>query len=242
MATLISGGGTTMAEIIKACKSGEIPNMDIACVVSSNPEAGGIEKARALGIEDIMVVNPRDFKEGGRVNEEQFGKVLFNELAMRNVTVVTQNGWLPHTPDLMREKYEGFIFNQHPGPVPEFGGKDMWGKRVHAALLGYRRWTSGDWRREESWTEVIAQRVDKDHDQGAVVKKVRVVILPGDTPEDLQKRALPVEHRVQIELLKDVAGGSVKEVGLRPPIVTTPAEELVWKLSRKMAVLLYPKG
>lgn len=235
LATLISGGGTTMAEIIKACQSGEIPNMDIACVISSDPRAGGIEKARALGVpnEDILVIDPK---------QEQFGHELLWQLSHRGVTVVTQNGWLPKTPEAVIFGYQGKIFNQHPGPVPEFGGKDMWGKRVHAALLGYRRWTSGDWRREESWTEVIAQRVDKDYDQGAVVKKVRVVILQSDTPEDLQKRALPVEHRVQIELLKDVAAGAVHEVGLRPPIVTTPAEKLVLELSKKMAILLYPKG
>lgn len=233
-----------MTEIVKACQSGEIPNMDIACVVSSNPEAGGIEKAKTLGIpsDDIIIVDPRDFKKDGGVDEVLFGHELLYQLSHRGVTVVTQNGWLPKTPEAVIFGYQGKIFNQHPGPVPEFGGKDMWGKRVHAALLGYRRWTSGDWRREESWTEVIAQRVDKDYDQGAVVKKVKVVILPSDTPEDLQKRALPVEHRVQIELLKDVAAGAVHEVGLRPPIVTTPAEKLVCELSRKMAILLYPKG
>lgn len=236
LAILISGGGTTIAEIIKAVKSGEIPNMEIACVISSKDDAGGIEKARALGIPeaDILTINPK---------QEQFGGKILEELRKRGVTVVTQNGWLPKTPEMVIEEYKGRIFNQHPGPVPEFGGEGMYGRRVHAAVLLYRRWThSSDWRRTESWTEIIAQRVDKEFDQGAVIKRMRVVILPGDTVEDLQKRALPAEHRLQIELLKDVAGGKVKELGKRPKIITTPVEELIWELSKRVAIFLYPKG
>ena len=63
LATLISGGGTTMQEIIRACQSGEIP-LDVACVISSTPTAGGIEKARRLGIPDtdIVVVDPNEFR------------------------------------------------------------------------------------------------------------------------------------------------------------------------------------
>lgn len=234
-----------MVEIIKACQSGEIPNMDIACIISSKTDAGGIEKARALGVssDDIVIVDPRDFKDGKEVDQVRFGEKLLEELGKRGVTAITQNGWLPKTPESVIKEYEGKIFNQHPGPVPEFGGKGMYGRRVHAAVLLYRRWTNGDnWRCVEHWTEVIAQRVDKNYDMGAVVKKVRVVILPDDTPEDLQKRALPIEHRVQIDLLKDVASNIVKELGKRPPIVTTPAEQFILELSKKMAMLLYPKG
>lgn len=237
LASLISGSGTTMQAIIRACRSGEIP-MDIACVISSSPTAGGIEKAKRLGIpdKDIIVVNPNDFRNDKKIDREDFGLKILKELKERGVTVVTQNGWLPLTPETVIDAFEGAIFNQHPGPVPEFGGKGMYGRRVHAARLLFVRETKRDY-----WTEAIAQRVHTDFDQGVVVKSARVDILPDDTVVDLQQRVLSVEHQVQIELLKDVARGNVKEVSGRERLVKL-GEEQILSQAKKAAILLYPKG
>lgn len=235
---LISGGGTTMQEIAKACSSHIIP-MDVACVISSNPQAGGLEKARKLGIpkENIIVVDPNTFRgSDGKIDQERFGQAILGEMRKRGTTVVTQNGWLPLTPGIIIDEFPGMIFNQHPGPVPEFGGKGMYGRRVHAAVLLFTRMTG-----REPWTEAIAQRVHQKYDQGLVVKSKRVEILPEDTVEDLQKRVLPVEHQVQIDLLKDVAGGKIKEVAKREALVK-PGEEPVLILAKKVAKILYPQG
>ncbi len=216
LATLISGGGTTMREIVKACQSGEIP-IDIACVISSNPTADGIERARRLGIpdKDIIVVDPNDSKGADKkVDLEDFGLRILKELRKRGVTVVTQNGWLPLTPQHVIDEYKDTIFNQHPGPVPEFGGQGMYGRRVHAARLLFVRETKRDY-----WTEAIAQRVHENFDQGVVVKSARVDILTEDTVDDLQQRVLTVEHQVQINLLKDVAGRNIKETATREVLV-----------------------
>ncbi|RJQ27248.1 phosphoribosylglycinamide formyltransferase [Candidatus Parcubacteria bacterium] len=238
LATLISGGGTTMQEIIKACQSGEIP-MNVACVVSSTPTAGGIEKARKLGIPeyDIIVVNPDDFRGGdGQVDQESFGIQILKNLRERGTTVVTQNGWLPLTPKVVIDEYPETMFNQHPGPVPEFGGKGMYGRRVHAARLLFTRLTGRD-----SWTEAIAQRVHNEYDQGSVVKATRVDILPDDTVDDLQQRVLPLEHRVQIDLLKDVASGNIRELAGREKLVR-PGEEQILFLVKRIARVMYPHG
>lgn len=139
LASLISGGGTTMQEIVKACQSGKIP-MDIACVISSNPTAGGIEKARRLGIpdKDIIIVDQNDFRGSDKkVDPESFGLKILKELRDRGVTIVTQNGWMPLTPPHVIDEYKNTIFNQHPGPLPDFGGQGMYGRRVHAARLLY---------------------------------------------------------------------------------------------------------
>ncbi|MEX2028108.1 MAG: formyltransferase family protein [Candidatus Curtissbacteria bacterium] len=236
LASLISGGGTTMEAIGKACKSGEIP-FELACVISSNSDAGGIQKAKKIGLspKDILVINPKDFREEGKINHEKFGEAILSELKARKVDVVLQNGWYPRTPDSVTDAYRGMIFNQHPGPLPEFGGRGMFMGPVHAAVLEFRKLTRG-----ELWTEVVAQRVERDMDAGAVVKSARVEILPGDTPEILQQRALPFEHRVQIELLKDIANGSVHEV-TRPSMVLPGEEEILEKAKRK-AIAMYPEG
>ncbi|MDP3955357.1 MAG: formyltransferase family protein [bacterium] len=238
LATLISGGGTTMQEIVKACQSGEVP-MDVACVISSNPTAGGIEKAHRLGIpdKDIVVVDPNKFRgDDKKVDQEGFGLKILQELKERGVTVVTQNGWLPLTPEVVVDEYPETMFNQHPGPVPEFGGQGMYGRRVHAARLLFTRMTKRD-----PWTEAIAQRVHRDYDRGVVVKSARVEILPKDTADDLQQRVLPVEHRVQIDLLKDVVSGNIREVATREVLVR-PGEEQVLFLAKRIAKMLYPHG
>lgn len=238
LATLISGGGTTMQEIVRACQAGEIP-MDVVCVISSTPTAGGIDKARKLGIpdKDIVVVDPNNFRgEDKKVDQEEFGLQILKELRERGVTVVTQNGWLPLTPEHVIDEYPETIFNQHPGPVPEFGGQGMYGRRVHAARLLFIRMTKRDY-----WTEAIGQRVHRDYDQGAVVKSAQIDILPEDTADDLQQRVLPVEHRVQIDLLKDIAKGDIREVTTRETLVR-PGEEQILFLAKRVARMLYPHG
>lgn len=238
LASLISGSGTTMQAIIKASQSGELL-IEIACIISSDPSSPGLIKARELKIPErnIVIINPDDFRNHeGKMDQDAFGRQILKELADRRVTVVTQNGWLPLTPKNVIENYEGVIFNQHPGPVPEFGGKGMYGRRVLASRLLFVRMTNRDF-----FTEAVAQRVDKDFDKGVVVKSARIEILPEDTVEDLQKRVLPVEHKVQIELLKDVAKGTAKDIPKKEALVR-PDEEQTLDLAKRMAMLLYPKG
>src|SRR5260221_13597873 len=84
-----------------------------------------IEKARNLGIpdEDIIVVDPNDFRDkANKVDQESFGGGILNATRRHDVTVVTQNGWMPLTPVIVIDEYPDAMFNQHPGPVPEFGG------------------------------------------------------------------------------------------------------------------------
>lgn len=238
LATLISGGGTTMNEIIKACQSGEIP-MDFGCVVSSTASALGLGKARKLGIpeEDLLVIDPNDYRnKEGKIDQEDFSWEILRRLRMRAITVVTQNGWMPLTPQAVIDEYPQTMFNQHPGPVPEFGGKGMYGKRVHAARLNFVRATGRDF-----WTEAIAQRVHSSFDQGRIVCFERVEIREDDTVDSLQQRVLPIEHRIQIELLKQVAAGTVRELPVREPLVR-PGEEVILFEAKKAARSAYPHG
>lgn len=237
LASLISGGGTTMQEIIKACKSGGVP-MDIACVVSSSPDAGGIEKAKALKIpdRDILVINPNDFRGGdGKVDQEGFGNKILKELRDRGVTVVTQNGWLPKTPEHVIDEYSDTIFNQHPGPKKET--RATHGTQPHAVMLYVAQHTG-----RNNGTEVVAHRVNRKWDDGPTVGVVPVFINDvNEPPETLQKRALPAEHRLQITLLQQVARGGVREV-LSQTQYIRPGEENILVAARKNARERYPNG
>jgi len=236
LASCISGSGSTMEAIVLAIHSGRIP-IDLGCVISSDPNAPGIEKALRLGVpqKDVIVVNPEDYRISatGKVDYKLFGLKLLEELKAHGVTVVTMNGWMPYMPKLVVRRFANRIFNQHPGPIPEFGGQGMEGKVVHAAVLEFTRLTG-----REMWTEVVAQRTTETIDGGVVVKSARVPILPGDTPDLLNERAISVEYEVQIALLQDVADNCVAVLPPRESLVK-PGQEHFLKQAKEYAINLY---
>ena len=236
-ASLISGGGTTMQAVANACLLGEIP-LEVACVITNNPKAGGIQRAKDIGIneKDIIIIDPNEYKSDDiKVEQASFGQAILEELKKRDVTVITQNGWIPLTPTNVIEEYKDSIFNQHPGPLPDFGGKGMYGKRVHSAVLIYRRFTN-----TEPWTEALAHKVTQDFDGGDVVEYQRVDIDKEDTVESLFAKVKPIEHQLQVELLKDFISGNIK-AEKRKPIVPKENQKVL-ELAKKISILLYPNG
>jgi len=248
IALLISGGGTTMEAIIRACQNGTLKGVIPALVIASKETAGGIEKAHGLGIADnnIVVLNPKNFS-----TPEAFGEAILHECRIRDVDFIGQYGWLSKTPENVCKTYKGMIINQHPGPLDihsnasdlggqadnlDFGGAGMYGLRVHQARLLFVRETNRDF-----WTEATAHRVTENFDEGKIVKRKQVEILPDDTAESLQARVLPVEHEVQIETLRDFASGTVKEFYREEPLVRKGEEEILEEC-KKLAIEMYPKG
>jgi phosphoribosylglycinamide formyltransferase 1 len=234
---LISGNGTTMEEIIKASRAGEIP-IDVACVIASTPAAGGIQKARRLGIseKDVVVVNLDEYRNSDhRVDQEHFGSVLLNELKSRDVTIVTQNGWLAITPPAVVREYNGALFNQHPGPQKETGR--LYGLQPHAVMLYLAEKT-----KRNHGTEVIVHHVTERLDEGKVVGRIKIPeFLPGETTDTLYRRVLPLEHQLQITLLKQVVQGDVHEVSDEQTYIRTGEESLLVE-ARKYARRMYPQG
>lgn len=203
-----------MEAIVRACNDGTIPDTVVGCVIASKPGIPGIERARRAGIHDrdVIVVNPKSVVAAdGRVDDEAFARSIISECARRDITVITQNGWLPRTPSAVIEEFRGRIFNQHPGPVPEFGGKGMYGDRVHDAVLRFLRTTGNP-----PVTQVIAQHVGNEYDSGGVVGRAVVSVEEDDTPESLRARVLPHEIRLQIELLQTIGRGEALQI--LPPV------------------------
>jgi phosphoribosylglycinamide formyltransferase-1 len=237
IALLISGGGTTMEAIIKATKDGTLQNVQPALVIAGKPDAGGIAKARALGIsnDDIVIIDPKSF-----ATSELFGEAIISECKKRDVDFIGQYGWLAKTPDNVCVAYKGMIVNQHPGPLdngrPDFGGSGMYGMRVHQARLEFVLKTGHDY-----WTEATAHRVTPIFDEGRIVKRKQVPIFQNDTAEMLQARVLPVEHQVQIEAVRDFANNIVVEYIRETPLVKS-TEEAILKEAKENARKLYPHG
>jgi len=237
IALLISGGGTTMEAIIKATQNGVLKDVVPALVIASKESAGGIKKALNLGIkkEDVLIINPRNFKTG-----EEFGEAIIKECKKRKVDFIGQYGWLIKTPKNVCEAYKGMIVNQHPGPLdtgkPDFGGAGMYGMRVHQARLLFVRRTNHDF-----WTEATTHRVTVNFDEGKIVKRKQVQILPDDTAETLQARVLPIEHQVQIEAMKDFSEEKVQEFTRETPLIL-PDEEKILEECKQLAIKMYPHG
>lgn len=237
LALLISGGGTTMEAILKECRpAGRLYGITPACVISSNAEAEGLAKARRyLHEEHVIVVNRNNF-----ARREEFGQAIITACRERGVTWIGQYGWMPMTPKNVIETFDGCMINQHPGPVRPgqlgFGGKGMFGRRVHCARLNFVRRTHRDY-----WTEATAQRVHPEFDEGEVIKVVRVTIRQGDSTESLQQRVLPFEHETQIHALMDVMHHCVAPVqGLEP--LVRPGEEELFEEVKREAAEVWPQG
>ena len=225
-----------MEKIVEACLSGEIP-LEIACIIASQPEAGGLVRAKKLGItdQDITVVNPKDFLENGLVNQEKFGEVLVKVLENHAVDIVSQNGWLPMTPKNVIDRYRGNIFNQHPGPKKET--RATYGIQPHAIMLFLCQKTN-----RNLGTEVIIHRVNENWDDGETVARAEVPILDiQESPETLQKRALEYEHALQIDFLKKLTNCRIEKVTNEKKYLL-PEESGFLKAARRLARKNYPHG
>jgi phosphoribosylglycinamide formyltransferase 1 len=237
IALLISGGGTTMASIIKACNDNTLPNVIPTLIIASKEGIGGISKALNLGIkkEDIIILDSKSFSDSNA-----YGEAILAECKKRNIDFIGQYGWLVKTPNNVIEAYKNMIINQHPGPLDsgrsDFGGRGMYGMRVHQARLEFVRRTNHDF-----WTEATAHRVTANFDEGKIVKRKQVPIFQNDTAEILQARVLPIEHEVQIETLRDFANVTVSEFIREIPLVM-PAEEKILEECKQLAIKMYPKG
>lgn len=239
-AFFVSGGGSTMDAVLGTVATGELKGIYPACVVASKPQIGALEKATARG----MPQNAIHVLEKKSLGVERFGDEILKILRMHEVDLVSQNGWLPMTPDCVVEAYEGRIINQHPGPLdpgyPDFGGHGMYGKRVHCARLIYAKATECDW-----WTEATVHRVakaDPKPDRGALLLKRQVSIYPGDTVDALQQRVLPIEHHTVIEALRMAADGRLQDFE-RPDRVIRSGRNLdLLTAAKETAIREYPRG
>ena len=170
----VSGGGTNLQAIIDAIDAGRITNAQLVRVISNNKGAYALERAKNKGI-DAVCVSPKDYEDRER----------FNEAFLRCVDEVKPDlivlaGFLVVIPPAVIQQYEGRIINVHPALIPSFCGKGYYGLRVHEAALA----------RGVKVTGATVHFVDEGTDTGPILLQKAVDVLPGDTPEVLQRRVM----------------------------------------------------
>jgi phosphoribosylglycinamide formyltransferase-1 len=192
---LASGGGTDLQSILDACGRGEIPGK-VVVVVSNNPDAGCLERARRHGAAAVAI------DHRGKMREEH-ERLVVAELKRHEVQLVVLAGYLRMLTPYIVGEFRGRMINVHPALLPLFGGKGMHGMNVHKAVLAAGVKESG----------ATVHFVDESIDGGPIIAQSRVPVRPGDAPEDLQARVLEEEHRLLPKVVGLIARGKVKIEG-----------------------------
>ena len=174
IAVLVSGGGTNLQALIDAQARGELKNAKIAAVLSSRDGAFALERARKAGIPGYVVAR-KDFP-----SNRDMTRALVVRLRELDIGLVVLAGFLHILTEEMVQAYPNAILNVHPALIPSFCGAGYYGLRVHEAALAYGVKVTG----------ATVHFVNEEPDGGPIVLQKAVDILPGDTPEALQRRVM----------------------------------------------------
>jgi formyltetrahydrofolate-dependent phosphoribosylglycinamide formyltransferase len=205
LAVLASGGGTNLQAIIDACERGEL-DARVVLVISNNSAAGALERARKHGIPDLHL-SGRQF-----ATQEEFDARLLEVLSEYNVDMVILAGYMKLLSPTVVKAYRHRMLNIHPALLPCFGGKGMYGIRVHQAVIDSGAKVSG----------VSVHIVDEQYDHGPIVAQRTVPVLDDDTPESLAQRVLVQEHKIYPEVIQLFAQHRIRVEGQRVRILSTP--------------------
>jgi phosphoribosylglycinamide formyltransferase-1 len=188
---LISGGGTTLRNLIRKIEAGLL-DVEIVLVVSSSPKAGGLRFAEEAAI-PAVVVPRKEFR-----SREAFSEAIFGHCRRSGADLVVMGGFLKQVS--IPDDFAHRVVNIHPALVPAFCGKGMYGHFVHEAVLEYGVKVSG----------CTVHFADNQYDHGPVIAQRAVPVLDDDTPERLAARVFEAECEVYPEVIGLLAAGRVK--------------------------------
>ncbi len=193
---MVSGGGTNLQAILDALDAGKITGASIEVVVSNNPNAYALERARKHGVEAVCL-SPKDFSD-----RDAFEKAFLEKVDSYNLDLIVLAGFLVRIPEAMVRKYERRIINIHPSLIPSFCGVGFYGLKVHEAALA----------RGVKVTGATVHYVDGGMDTGPILLQKAVEVKDGDTPEILQRRVMEEAEWILLpEAINRIANGQIQE-------------------------------
>ncbi len=209
IAVLVSGGGTNLQAIIDSIENGTITNTEIISVISNNPSAYALDRAREHGIE-ALVINPKTFAE-----REQFHEALLAALEERDPDLIVLAGCLVVIPESVIRRFENRIINIHPSLIPSFCGTGYYGLRVHESALA----------RGVKYTGATVHFVDCGTDTGPILLQQPVAVRQDDTPASLQRRVMEeAEWKILPKAIDLIANHRVRVVDHHTIITNEPEE------------------
>ncbi len=201
IAVLISGGGTTLRNILEFIGQGKL-HARVVLVVSSTEEAGGLAYAREAGVKTEVVARAES------ESLDQFTGQVFTPCRDAEAELVVMGGFLKHV--LIPADFENRVINIHPSLIPAYCGKGFYGHHVHEAVIHAGETTSG----------CTIHFVDNQYDHGPIILQRQVVVKPEDTAESLAARVFEVECEAYPEVIGWIASGQVSveqgQVAIQP--------------------------
>lgn len=192
---MVSGGGTNLQAILDAIDNGQLKNVEVKVVISNNSGAYALERAKKHGIEAVYL-SPKSFE-----SREEFNDALLEKVDEYSLDLIVLAGFLVAIPAAMIRKYPNKIINIHPSLIPSFCGVGYYGLKVHEAALA----------RGVKLTGATVHFVDEGMDSGPIILQKAVEVLPGDTPEILQRRVMEeAEWKILPQAIQMIADGRIE--------------------------------
>lgn len=188
ISVLVSGGGTNLQAIIDGIECGSIQGAELVLVISSNPDAYSLERAKKYKIPSIVIHKAKYPDKNERTN------AIISALKEAKTELVVLAGYMSILEPALIEAYRGRIINIHPSLIPKFCGAGFYGRHVHEAVLA-----AGD---PESGATV--HYVDEGVDTGPIILQEKVPVLQEDSAETLAARVLETEHKILQNAIKMV--------------------------------------
>lgn len=200
LAVLISGGGTTLRNLLERIAAGRLA-AQVELVISSNPAAGGIAFAQQASI-PYEILQRKQF-----ASQDQYSQAIFQRCREAGVDIVAMGGFLKRL--TIPEDFVNRVTNIHPALLPAFGGEGFYGRRVHEAVLDYGVKITG----------CTVHFADNHYDHGPIILQKAVPVLDDDTPETLAARVFQAECEAYPEALQLIAEGRLRVEGRRVRIL-----------------------
>ena len=188
---LASGNGSSAMAVIRAIRQGRLA-AEARLLVSNKRDAPALSAAAEAGVPTLCLPTQKEPAEADRR--------LAGAMQKSGVQLIVLSGYLRKLGPEMLGRYAGRILNIHPGPLPQFGGQGMYGRRVHEAVIG-----SGA--RESA---IVIHAVDEEYDHGPEVARRAVPIRPGESAEALEGRVKALEPDFFVETLIAIAEGRLE--------------------------------
>jgi phosphoribosylglycinamide formyltransferase-1 len=192
IAVLASGNGTNFQALADACRSGEI-NGDIVALFSNQKYAYALSRARDAGIEDVYF-DPEKFP-----TRTVYCAKMAKALKELTVGLVCLAGYMMKVEPCMVRAFPNRIINIHPALLPKYGGKGMYGRHVHEAVIAAREKESG----------CTVHIVTEVYDEGPIIGRTSVPVDSFDTAETLAQKIHEQEHKLYVSVVKDICAGKI---------------------------------
>ncbi|ESQ33707.1 hypothetical protein EUTSA_v10008369mg [Eutrema salsugineum] len=195
LAVFVSGGGSNFKKIHEGCSGGSVKG-DVVLLVTNKNDCGGAEYARSNGIPVLVFPKPQRESSSDGLSPEE----LVDVLRKYGVDFVLLAGYLKLIPVELVQAFPKRILNIHPALLPAFGGKGLYGMRVHKAVLASGARYSGP----------TIHFVDEEYDTGRILAQSVVQVIANDTPDELAKRVLHEEHKLYVEVVAAICEERIK--------------------------------